>query len=115
MTTRRGRRRLMILMTAALAPLSGLHAQSTKAELFGIVRDPSGLPVNGASVELINTGTEARSSAETDVDGSYRFFALSSGSYKISAARQGFATLQRDGIVLRVGDQISLDLRLTVG
>jgi hypothetical protein len=91
------------------------RAQSTKAELFGVVRDPSSRPVNGAAVDLINTGTGAKLSAASDLSGSYHFFALAAGSYRIDIAKHGFPALRRDGIVVRVGDRITLDFDLQVG
>ncbi len=45
---------LLLAFTAATA----LQAQSTKAELFGVVRDPGSLPVSGAVVELLNADTQ---------------------------------------------------------
>ncbi|HTM47876.1 MAG TPA: TonB-dependent receptor [Bryobacteraceae bacterium] len=92
-----------------------LPAQSTKAELFGIVRDPSGLPVSGVGVKLINSGTDAGLAMETDARGGYHFFALPPGSYSISVSKDRFTTLRRDGIGIRVGDQITLDLAFQVG
>ena len=71
-----------------LASLSALQAQSIKAELFGIVRDPSGFAVNGASVELIHTGTDSRVSAVSDTNGRYHFFPLPAGSYQISIVKR---------------------------
>lgn len=90
-------------------------AQSTKAELFGIVRDPAGLPVNSPAVELVNTGTESKLAVEADAGGAYHFFALPAGTYQISVTKAGFSTLRRDGIVVRVGEQLNLDLQLKVG
>lgn len=92
-----------------------LEAQSTKAEIFGTVRDPAGLPVNGAAVELINAGTETKLAAESDSNGGYHFFALPAGSYRVSVVKAGFSTLRRDGLVIRVGEQVSVDLQLQVG
>ncbi len=98
-----------------LVSMSTLRAQSTKAELFGVVRDPAGLPAESAAVDLINTGTGAKLSVQSANDGAYHFFALAAGSYQIVLVKNGFNTLRRDGIVIRVGDQISLDLELQVG
>lgn len=92
-----------------------LYGQSTKAELFGIVRDAAGLPVNGAAVDLVNTGTEGKLAVQSGTGGNYHFFAVSAGTYRIAVVKEGFATLNRDGIAIRVGDQISLDLELRVG
>jgi hypothetical protein len=98
-----------------LAVSSPIQAQSTKAELFGVVRDAAGLPAEGATVELINTGTDTKLSVQSGADGAYHFFALAAGSYQIVLTKSGFATLRRHGVVIRVGDQISLDLELKVG
>src|SRR5712692_4527481 len=95
-----------------LAVSSPIRPQSTKAELFGVVRDPAGLPAKGATVELVNTGTDTKLSVQSGTDGAYHFFALAAGSYQIVLVKNGFAALRRDGIVIRVGDQISLDLEL---
>jgi hypothetical protein len=55
----------------ALAALScvPIYGQSTKAELFGAVRDPEMLPVNGATVDLINTATDTKLSTVSDSTG----------------------------------------------
>ena len=99
-----------------LAPsFSTLRAQSTKAELFGAVRDPGGLAVNGAIVDLINTGTDVKLSVTSGVNGAYHFLAVPSGSYRLAVAKSGFSLLRRDGIVVRLGDRINLDIDLNVG
>src|SRR4051794_39036324 len=102
-------------LSLLLIPIFAVEAQSTKAELFGIIRDSSGLAVSGAAVALVETGTDSRRSAVSDASGRYRFFALPAGGYRLSIAKDGFTTLRREGIVLRVGDQVSLDLELHVG
>jgi hypothetical protein len=107
--------RTLFVALAALVAISAARAQSTKAELFGTVLDPSGLPVSAAAVELVNTATEAKLSALSDAAGEYHFFALPAGAYRISVVKQGFSALQREGVALRVGDQINLDLPLAVG
>jgi len=91
-----------------------LHAQSTKVELSGIITDHSGLPVEGAQVQLLNTNTDVAQSVISSAFGGYHFFALQPGSYAITVTKTGFAVLRRD-VVLRVGDQIALDLGLQIG
>lgn len=99
----------------ALAISFPLYSQSTKAELYGTVRDPGGLAVADAQVELTNTALDTKLTTETGMEGGYRFLALPAGSYKLSVSKSGFSTLIRDGILLQVGQQVSLDLSLTIG
>lgn len=111
---------LRLLLCGMVAALAGtatgkLLGQSTKAELFGVVRDPGALPVNGATVDLTNIGTDVKLSVTSDADGSYTFLALPAGTYRIDVIKEGFAGLRREGLVLRVGDRLGLDLELRVG
>ena len=104
------------LIVAALAFRgTSLDAQSTKVELSGLIRDPAALPVEGAEVRLLNVSTQAEQSSATGPDGGYHFFALQPGTYTITVTKTGFTTLRRDGLALRVGDQVSLDLPLQIG
>ncbi|HET9941943.1 MAG TPA: carboxypeptidase-like regulatory domain-containing protein, partial [Terriglobia bacterium] len=104
-----------VAVVACLVLSTALHAQSTKVELSGIVRDPAGLPVGGADVRLVNTATEVEQSFSTGADGRYQFFALPPANYAITVTKTGFSILKRDGVTLRVGDQVSLDMPLQVG
>ncbi len=101
----------LIVMQIGIA----LHAQSTKVELSGLVRDPGGLAVPGAEIRLIRSGSESEQISSTAADGRYHFVALQPGTYAIAVTKTGFAALRRDGVVLRVGDQVSLDLDLRIG
>src|SRR5262245_52221195 len=101
----------LILFQVAL-PLS---AQSTKVELSGLVTDPGGLPVPGAEVRLQNMSTDAEQSTSSGANGQYHFVAVPPGTYTVTAMKQGFAATRREGLTLRVGDQITVDIPLQVG
>ena len=90
-------------------------AQSTKAELSGSVRDTSGGLIASARVAAANVSTGSVTAVETDGEGWYRFFGLTPGTYRLSAAAAGFAPLRREGVVLRVGDRVEVNLELAVG
>jgi hypothetical protein len=86
-----------------------IHGQATKCELLVRVLDPAGLPVHGAVVAVSHAGTgwSARTEGE-DVP----FLALPAGEYRVSVSARGFAPVEREGVVLRVGDRVSLDVSL---
>ena len=91
------------------------HAQSTKAELLGVVRDPAGLPVRAAAVVLTNVSTALAMKAATGDDGAYHLLALPAGAYRLTISKPGFKPLLRTGIVLHVGDRLNVDAALAVG
>ena len=104
---------LALLCSLLLSSL--LSGQSTKVEVFGVVRDPSELPVAGADIQLRNTDTSLTTDTKSDSSGLYRFVALTPGNYEISVKKDGFSLLRRTGLTFRVGEQVSLDFALRVG
>jgi hypothetical protein len=85
------------------------------ASLSGIITDPFGAAVSGASVEVKSLDTGVARTAETDAGGRYRFLGLPVGRYEILVTKEGFAEGIRSGIRLAVGQDASADLSLRVG
>jgi hypothetical protein len=104
--------RLAVFLLACAQPA---WTQAGRAELFGTVRDPAGLPVPGATVELREAGTGLRNALLSGDRGEYHFAALLPGSYSVIVRKAGFRTLNRAGIELRVADRVAADLSLTLG
>ena len=104
--------RLAIL--GILLPAAAL-AQGGRAELFGEIRDPAGLPVPGAKVEATQPATGVRYATLTDSTGAYHLMGLAGGEYVLTVVRPGFHTYRRSGIVLRVATRTALDAALEVG
>ncbi len=104
--------RYTLLLLAGWLPSFG---QAGRAELFGTVRDPSGLPIAGVQLEALEQHTGLLAQTASNAAGQFHFFALPPGSYAITASQPRFATLRRGGIELRVADRVSLDLALQLG
>jgi Carboxypeptidase regulatory-like domain len=101
---------------AALATLSvSAHAQAGKAELFGVIQDPQGLAVSKAKVSTQSPDTGARSEVVTGERGEYHLLGLSAGQYVLTVEKPGFRPYKQDGLTLRIGDQIHLDVKLELG
>ena len=77
--------------------------------------DPTGLAIQDTGIELSHTGTGWKSSTKSAVDGSWQFLAVSAGTYRLNLSKDGFVPLIRDGIVIRTGDRLTLDLDLKLG
>jgi hypothetical protein len=89
--------------------------QAGKAELFGTIQDPSGLPVPYAKVRAEDQTTTARFATTTDERGAYHILGLSAGQYVLTVEQPGFRTFRQSGITLRILDQTALDVRLEIG
>lgn len=104
-----------ILWTAFTGLAAQAWAQAGRAELFGTVTDLSGLPVQGAGVQITSDETHLSYETRTAQDGSFHFFALLPGSYELQVTKERFQTLRRSGIKLLTADRVALDLKLPLG
>lgn len=90
--------------------------QAGTGELTGLVTDPSGAVISGATLELTNSATGAVRSTVTSSAGVYRFVALPvTGTYTLSIRQSGFKAFKIEGITISVGTTATRDIRLEVG
>jgi hypothetical protein len=95
--------------------VSPLRADVT-GTILGVVTDPSGAAIPGASVRLRNSSTGLARQATTDSTGSYEFLALPVGSnYSVTVEAKGFQILTQTGITLQVNQRYRADFQLVVG
>jgi hypothetical protein len=89
------------------------HAQAT-ASLQGVVVDPGGALVPGASVEVANTELAIRRTAITDSNGRYLVSGLLPGVYSIKVFAKGFADRTFEHIEVTVNESLRIDASLSV-
>jgi hypothetical protein len=77
--------------------------------------DSTGAVVPNASVIMTNVATKVAEKRTTDQSGRYIFQDLKPASYTATVEVVGFKKLVRENIVLRVGQQSDLDLKLELG
>src|ERR1700722_4083283 len=92
-----------------------VFAQETTGGLQGTIKDASGAVVPGAMVTVTTPSLPGGKSATTDGKGYYHFSNLPPGAYLITVTAKGFSELKREGLVLEVGHDPSIDLVLSVG
>jgi hypothetical protein len=107
--------RLFSVLTILCLSLVVLGAQETRSTINGRVYDQQSAAVGGAKVVVTHTDTNAAVTLTTNETGYYEAPLLIPGNYKVSAEAAGFKTVVRDGIVLQVGQQLAIDLKLDVG
>ena len=105
---------LTTALVMALAVFSALGAQpaTTRGTLHGIVTDPSGAAVPGASV-VISAGGTART-VSTDESGAYTVGGLVPGHYRVLIHSAGFSQFEKSGLVLSAGYETEADAQLAV-
>jgi hypothetical protein len=105
-----------LLVFTVLALLTGTVWAQGVAELTGVVTDPTGAVVSGATVTLTNSATGEKRTTTTTTTGSYHFPSLPVvGTYAVSVSLKGFKSKKIEGIVVSVGITASADLKLEVG
>ena len=103
---------VMVLFFAVSRPA---NAQTDRANLEGTVTDSTGAVVSGAKVQVTNTATGISQERESGGHGYYLFPGLAVGSYSVSVSKVGFETEVIDGVILRVGEDHTLDVGLQIG
>jgi hypothetical protein len=105
----------LLTVVSLFCVLAPLGAQEARGTLLGRVMDPSNAVVVGAKVDAHNTDTGVHFTSTTNSSGDYLIPFLIPGPYTITVESTGFRTYSRKGIVVRVNDQMAVDVTLEVG
>jgi hypothetical protein len=95
-------------LLAIIASGSSLLAQITSGTIFGSVQDPNGAVIPSATVTLTNPAIGFSRVAKSNGTGDFVVPDLPAGSYTVTAEAKGFAKLAKTGVVLSVGDRLSI-------
>jgi len=85
------------------------------AQISGTVRDTSGAVLPGVQVTATQTDTGISRTGITNEAGFFALPSLTLGPYKLEAALSGFRTFAQTGVVLQVGSNPVIDVRMEVG
>lgn len=99
---------LFLLIADASLGAAGQQA----GRLYGVVRDSTGLPMEG--VEVVLSGPAGVATVTSMQDGAYQFQALEAGPYQLSALKTGFREWIR-GVTLESGESLAIDLDMRPG
>jgi carboxypeptidase family protein len=109
----RGLARIAVVFALAVVAPASAFAQAT---ITGTVKDTSGAVLPGATVEASSPVLiEKVRSAITDTAGLYRIVDLRPGTYTVTVALPGFATIKRDGIEVTGSVTLTIPFDLKVG
>ena len=102
-----------ILILVMCYAASGQGPSVATGALRGVVTDPSGAGIEGATILATNSAGEAKG-ATTGKDGSFEFKELAAGSYEIQAVAKGFAVWVKAGVVVAAGQTARVSVAMTI-
>ncbi len=93
-----------------------VSAQSqTTGNVEGVVRDPSGAVVPGATVTVTSKATGDERNVTTDETGSYTVPALPPGAYRVQIAATGFRQTVFEDVTVAITETTTIPAQLVVG
>ena len=105
---------LLIVLSFALCGATAI-AQTTYGAVRGLVKDPQGAVLVGATVTLTNEGTKIARKTISNTSGEYTFTSIEPGSYTVSVTMDGFKKVENQGIGVETGATDTVDLSLQLG
>ncbi len=107
--------RSVVLLVALLFAVPFVSAQVTTGSLQGVVKDPNGAVVAGATVKVTNTSTGIVRETTTNDEGFYRVTNLLPGdTYEIIVTASGFTETKREQVPVRLGLENNADIQLGI-
>ncbi len=104
----------LTVVTLALTASAGL-AQILYGSVVGVVKDPQGATVPGATVTIVNKETGLTKETTTDADGAFTVNNVLPGPYDVKATLQGFRESVRKDVPVTIGQISRVTVALEVG
>ncbi|MPZ19350.1 MAG: TonB-dependent receptor plug domain-containing protein [Luteitalea sp.] len=101
-----------LFLCAALMSPAAAQSQATTGVIEGVVSDAQGGRLEGATVVLLNAGTNFTRELTTDADGRFRGLLLPLGTYTLTVALDGFSTYVQEAVELAVGQTLNVPIVL---
>jgi hypothetical protein len=103
------------ILPILLSCVGPAFSQSSTGSISGTVTDQNNAVVQGATVLGKNTATGFVRSAVTNSSGLYRLTDIPSGPYEITIEAASFRKLERSGVTIDVGQNVTVDAVLEPG
>src|SRR6185295_13271447 len=101
-------------LSLALFATSAMAQTSTTGSIEGLVTDPNGAAVRGATVTVTSSNLISAQTATTGDNGRYQILNLPPGSYKVSVEASGFGKFEQDNVAVNLGKTTSSDAQLAL-
>jgi len=106
---------LFLLAVLFVTSVATGMAQSNYGVLRGIVSDPQGAPIAGATVILTSQATKITRTTISNGSGEYVFNAVDPGTYSVDVSASSFKKSSQSGLIVETGNALTLDAKLSLG
>jgi hypothetical protein len=107
---------LLLVLLCAMSATTNVMAQlGGTGAIQGIITDPGGAVVPGATVTATNVGTSVSTTRQTNDAGLYLIKPLPPGEYKVVVSLSGFLTIIQEKVIVDALSTVTVDLGLKVG
>ncbi|HEV2272713.1 MAG TPA: TonB-dependent receptor [Acidobacteriaceae bacterium] len=107
---------LFLFVSGACLTAPQLRAQAVGGgQIQGTITDESGSAVSGATVEVVQQDSGLKRTVTSGSDGGYNLPNLPVGPYQLDVSGTGFSAYHQSGIVIQVGNNLRIDVKLQVG
>jgi len=103
---------LVATLSLVLVASAASAQTSTTGSIEGVVTDPNGAAVKGATVTVTSPNLIAAKTATTNDEGRYQLLALPPGTYKVSVDASGFGKYEQEGVAVNLGRTATVDAAL---
>jgi len=102
------------LLGLTLFAISATAQTSTTGSIDGLVTDPNGAAVKGATITVTSPNLISPKTATTGDDGRYQILALPPGVYKVTVDASGFGKFEQSDVVVNLSRTSSADAQLAL-
>lgn len=106
---------LLSLVVAFAAVARSAYAQEVTASIAGTITDPSGAPINGATVTATDVDRGTVTTVKTNDTGVYNLTRLLVGNYTVRVSASGFQTVTHQPFTLVLNQTARVDVQMKVG
>src|SRR6185436_11483583 len=90
-------------------------AQSATSEVNGVVKDPTGAVIPGATIHLIDAATKTETTSTTTNEGTFVIPNVRPGLYSIVVEHTGFSKKEVQDVKVDVGVPFTVNIELAAG
>ncbi len=108
-------KRILIAVCLCLMGMGAARAQEARGTVLGRITDPAGAVVPSAEIRAVSAATGVAVVAKSNESGNYAIPYLVAGFYSVTAESTGFKKFVREGVQVRVGDRVELNIEMAIG